>query len=92
MIAPTPGGNITYANSKHISPYGAIEVRWYFESGEDAITAHRNGFHLEVQLPPNTKGTVSIPHGKGSDGSMLRNVVKIGSGYHEWLVAGYEES
>lgn len=90
-IAPIPGGNITYANSKYISRYGEVSVRWYFESNEDVITAHRNGFHLQVQLPPNTRATVTVPSGRGDDGVETSDPVDVGSGYHEWFVPGYEK-
>jgi alpha-L-rhamnosidase len=90
-IAPIPGGNITSANSKYISRCGEVSVRWYFEFNEDAISAHGNGFHLEVQLPPNTRATVTVPSGRGDGGVETSDPVHVGSGYHEWFVPGYSE-
>jgi alpha-L-rhamnosidase len=90
-IAPIPGGNITSANSKYISRCGEVSVRWYFEFNEDAISAHGNGFHLEVQLPPNTRATVTVPSGRGDGGVETSDPVDVGSGYHEWFVPGYSE-
>lgn len=89
-IAPTPGGNITYANSKFISPYGEVSVHWHIESHNDEALVHRNSFCLEVQLPPNTKATVSVPKGKIGSGFEFEDAVEVGSGSYEWFVAGFE--
>lgn len=91
IIAPIPGGNITSANSRYVSPYGELTVRWYFETNEDDIAAHRNGFHLEVQIPPNTRAIVSVPSGRGDNGIVIGETVEVGSGYWEWHVPGYLE-
>lgn len=52
-IAPIPGGDITSAEAKFVSPYGEVSSRW--EVADD-------GFHLEVSVPPNTRATVTLPN------------------------------
>lgn len=89
-IAPVPGGNITHADSKFVSPYGEVIVRWHIESHDEQALAHRNGFYLEVQLPPNTRASVSLPSGRSESGVEFEDAVEVGSGYREWFVAGFE--
>lgn len=91
-IAPLPGGGLTHANSKFISPYGDIVVKWHFEMhGNMMAAAHRNGYYLEVQLPPNTGATVVVPRGRENGVLQFKEPVDVGSGYHSWFVAGYNE-
>lgn len=89
-IAPTPGGNITHANSKFISPYGEVSVRWHIEHDDDQSLQHRNGLYLEIQIPPNTKATVSVPNVRSESGVQFQEVIEVGSGFYEWFVAGFE--
>ncbi|KAL1801736.1 hypothetical protein ACET3X_002078 [Alternaria dauci] len=88
-IAPIPGGNITFANSRYLSPYGEVTVRWHFELSEELSVLHRNGFYLEVRLPPNTKGTVIVSRGREGEVLKFSDPVDVGSGYHSWFVPGY---
>ncbi|KAL0943148.1 alpha-l-rhamnosidase [Colletotrichum truncatum] len=75
-IAPIPGGNITSANSKFISPYGEVKVQWWIENNTEDNASHRNGFHLNVQVPPNTKADITLPNGG--------ETTEVGSGYYEF--------
>jgi alpha-L-rhamnosidase len=54
-IAPVPGGNITSANSRFISPYGEVSAKWQLEGSD---------FDLEVTVPPNTRAEITLPYGK----------------------------
>lgn len=54
-IAPIPGGGITHAEARFISPYGEIATRW---------TIDEEGFSLSVHIPPNARAEVTLP---GSD-------------------------
>ncbi len=56
-VAPIPGGGITSAEAKFISPYGEVESRWRIAD---------DGFHLEVIVPPNTRASVTLPNGSDS--------------------------
>ena len=56
-VAPVPGGDITEASARYISPYGEIESRWRIAD---------DGFHLEVSVPPNTRAVVTLPGGGDS--------------------------
>jgi alpha-L-rhamnosidase len=51
-VRPRPGGGITWATARHISPFGPIEVSW-----------RRRGrsFALDVLVPPGTTATVALP-------------------------------
>jgi len=51
-IKPRPGGGITHANARHITPYGSAECEWKIENGK---------FDLKVVIPPNTTALVSLP-------------------------------
>ena len=51
-VRPRPGGGITSATTRHISPYGPIEVSWRLG---DSST------ELDVLVPPGTRATVVLP-------------------------------
>ncbi|KAL4931948.1 putative rhamnosidase [Aspergillus undulatus] len=52
LIAPVPGGNLTWAESRFVSPYGKVRSSWWIEE---------DGFHLDVQVPPNARADVKLP-------------------------------
>jgi alpha-L-rhamnosidase len=54
-FAPIPGGTITSAKTKYLSPYGLVECEWKL-NGEN--------FWMRIRVPPNCKGLVQLP-GKG---------------------------
>ncbi|RYO73743.1 hypothetical protein DL766_000581 [Monosporascus sp. MC13-8B] len=56
-IAPIPGGDITSAEAKFVSPYGEAKSRWRVAD---------DGFHLEVSVPPNSRARVSLPNSNNS--------------------------
>ena len=49
-----PGGELTWAEAAHESPYGRIESSWWTGAA---------GTTLIVQVPPNTEAVVSLPDG-----------------------------
>ena len=53
-IRPRPGGGLTHASARHLSPYGEIAVAWSRDG--DALA-------IEVDLPPGVSGTVVAPDG-----------------------------
>jgi alpha-L-rhamnosidase len=53
-FAPRPGGGLTRANARHLSPYGSTSSSWYIV---DAV------IHLTVTLPTGTIGDVLLPDG-----------------------------
>lgn len=57
IIAPQPGGDLTWADVRYNSIRGEIASHWHKEDGQ---------FKLEVTIPPNTTATVVIP-AKSSD-------------------------
>jgi len=57
LIAPQPGGGLTYAKGTCESIYGTIVSSWQLE-GESLI--------LDVTIPPNTTATVRVPSAQGA--------------------------
>ncbi|WP_416966956.1 alpha-L-rhamnosidase C-terminal domain-containing protein [Streptomyces sp. 4F14] len=51
-IAPRPGGGLTHAGAKLLTPYGAAEVSWSLAG--DRLT-------VEALVPPNTTADVLLP-------------------------------
>lgn len=82
-----PGGELTTANTRFLSPYGLVSTNWWFGDGSDN---ERNaaGFHLVVKVPPNTRADIKLPAADGEKGE----VKDVGSGTHEYHVPGLEAS
>lgn len=55
LIAPRPGGGLTYARASIDSVYGRVSSDWQIVSGV---------LKLKVEVPPNTTATVNLPGGK----------------------------
>ncbi|WP_116948281.1 family 78 glycoside hydrolase catalytic domain [Jiangella endophytica] len=55
LIAPRPGGGLTWARAGHLSPYGPIRVEWRTEGSR---------FTLDLTVPPGTAADVSLPDGR----------------------------
>jgi alpha-L-rhamnosidase len=55
LVAPMPGGGITWAEAAHDCPYGRIESSWRLEDGV---------LHLEVRVPAGTVAEVKLPDGR----------------------------
>ncbi|KAJ6787025.1 hypothetical protein PWT90_09209 [Aphanocladium album] len=55
-VEPIPGGSITSAEARLISPYGEITSSWWIDSA---------GFHLKLSVPPNAKASVKLPRAAG---------------------------
>ena len=51
-VAPRPGGGLTWAEARHDSPHGPIEVRW--DRDGDRID-------LRVTVPPGTTAEIELP-------------------------------
>jgi alpha-L-rhamnosidase len=51
-IRPQPGGGITSAHARLLTPYGRLETDWKLENGVLTLT---------VIIPPNTDATVCLP-------------------------------
>ena len=68
-VRPRPGGGLTHASARHITPYGMAETSWMIQDGT---------MELKVAVPPNTTALVSLP-GREED------PVEVPSGMHSWL-------
>jgi alpha-L-rhamnosidase len=51
-VRPRPGGDITSATTRHVSPFGPIEVSWSLRG---------RSMELDVLVPPGTTATVILP-------------------------------
>jgi alpha-L-rhamnosidase len=51
-VRPRPGGGISFATARHISPFGPIEVSWRLHGGPA---------ELELLVPPGTTASVILP-------------------------------
>jgi len=52
LLAPHPGGGLTYANAEFLSLYGKVKSAWKMDG---------NDFVYEVTVPANTTATVTLP-------------------------------
>ena len=68
MIQPRPGGGLTHALARHLTPYGIAECAWTILDGK---------IEIEVVIPPNATADVHLP-GRES------KLIKVGSGTHNW--------
>jgi len=57
-IHPRPGGGLTHAQARHITPYGLAKSSWKIENGK---------FDLNVTIPANTTALVILPNGEQSE-------------------------
>ncbi len=53
-VAPIPTGALTYASTRHLTPYGEASVSWRRDGGR---------FSLEVTVPIGTTAVVALPDG-----------------------------
>jgi alpha-L-rhamnosidase len=53
-VKPFPGGDVTSASFRFVSPRGEIEVSWWIVDDE---------FHLDVTVPPGSEAAVALPDG-----------------------------
>jgi alpha-L-rhamnosidase len=67
-ISPRPGGGLTHAQTKHLTPYGLAECNWKIENGK---------IDLNVIIPPNTTAHVTLPCGDTP-------FIEVGSGSWHW--------
>ena len=51
-VRPRPGGGITWATTRHVSPYGPIEVSWHLADGS---------MELDLLVPGGTTATAVLP-------------------------------
>ncbi len=72
-LRPRPGGGITWASTRHISPFGPIEAAWSIRD---------RAMELDVLVPPGTTATVVLPgehpHGVGPGRSRFTGTAPAG--------------
>jgi alpha-L-rhamnosidase len=70
---PVPGGTVTSAEVRYMSPYGMVECSWKIEGGRFVMTA---------KVPPNSRGVVKLP-GSEEVKNVGSGVHKFSVGYEE---------
>jgi alpha-L-rhamnosidase len=70
-VQPRPGGGLTHASARHLTPYGMAECTWKIQDGK---------MDVKVIVPPNTTAIVSLPGYKGE-------LLVVESGTHSWSYA-----
>jgi alpha-L-rhamnosidase len=68
VIQPRPGGGLSHASARHLTPYGIAECAWTIRDGKIAV---------KVIVPPNTTASVHLP-------GMDAEPVEVESGTHNW--------
>ncbi|WP_216326300.1 glycoside hydrolase family 78 protein [Deinococcus aestuarii] len=53
-IQPIPGGGLTFASARHVTPYGEASVAWVIRDGQ---------IEVRIVVPPNTRAEVILPGG-----------------------------
>ena len=69
VIQPMPGGGLTWARSRHRTPYGMAETGWRIEGST---------IHVDALVPPSTTALVTLP-GSGSA------PIEVGAGRYHWI-------
>jgi len=67
-IRPHPGGDLTHAYARHLTPYGLAEIAWKIGTGQIEVV---------VVIPPNAMASVTLPGGRATP-------IEVGSGTHRW--------
>ena len=75
-VRPYPGGGLTHARARHITPYGVAECAWTIEAGQMEVV---------VVVPPNVTASVTFPGGNATS-------IEVGSGTHRWSYPYQEPS
>lgn len=70
-IRPQPGGGLTYAHARHVTPYGVAACAWHIEGDH---------IRVDVEVPPNTTAAVTLP-GQGEAAPL-----EVGAGQHHWTL------
>ena len=74
-IRPVPGGGLTHAAARHVTPYGLAACAWRIEDSLDGPV-----ITVEVEVPANTTASVHLP---GDAGETL----EVGAGRYSWAYA-----
>ena len=72
-MRPQPGGGLTWATARHLTPYGWSQCGWRIAEGMMEVT---------VIVPPNTTASISLPGMPESDATLA--VKEVGAGTYSW--------
>ncbi|GAA2892599.1 glycoside hydrolase family 78 protein [Pseudonocardia halophobica] len=70
VVAPQPGGGLTWADATHDSPNGRIRSAWRRDA---------DGLLVDVEVPPGTRAEIRLPDGRVVDAGPGRHVHRCGS-------------
>jgi alpha-L-rhamnosidase len=70
-VRPRPGGGLTHASARHLTPYGIAECSWIMQDGK---------IEVKIRVPPNTTAVVSLPGKEGQP-------IEVQSGTYSWSYA-----
>lgn len=68
VIRPLPGGGLSYATARHLTPYGMAACGWQLADGTITVS---------VEVPPNTTARIFLPAQEGEPFS-------VGAGSYQW--------
>jgi len=71
LIQSQPGGGFSSVKASHETLYGKVASSWTLKDGR---------FELEVQVPPNTRGTVRLPSARVASVSESGKLLTSGNG------------
>ncbi|KAL2816465.1 bacterial alpha-L-rhamnosidase-domain-containing protein [Aspergillus granulosus] len=74
LICPVPGGGLSSAKVKYLSPYGMVEVEWKVEK---QMNDGKEIFNLRVVIPPSSTARIVFPED-------CHETVTVGSGVYEY--------
>ena len=70
-VRPRPGGRLTHASARHLTPYGMAKCSWRIQDGK---------IEVNVIVPPNATALVSLP-------GREEKTIEVQSGTHNWSYA-----
>jgi alpha-L-rhamnosidase len=70
-IVPVPGGSLTHASARYVSPYGPVASSWKISAG---------GIELRVDIPANTTATVCLADGTRHEVAPGSHTLRYGVG------------
>lgn len=74
LVRPIPGGDLSYAKVKYLSPFGLIEVEWHMK---DQADNEKKVFSLMVVIPQNSTARIEFPQ-------QCHATVNVGSGKYQY--------
>ncbi|MBP3901830.1 MAG: family 78 glycoside hydrolase catalytic domain [Blautia sp.] len=68
VIAPIPGGTLTYAEAQYLSPYGEVKSSWKREQGETVYS---------IEIPANCSAEIKLPDRESREVGAGEYIIRI---------------